>query len=127
MAIERALRDAGVSADLVDYVNAHATGTPVGDVAEALAVSRTIGSVPVSSVKGALGHTMAAAGAMEAAACVAGLQGGWRPGTVGFADADPDCPVEVVATPREADLEVVVSNSFGFGGQNATLIFRRCA
>ncbi len=122
LAIERALRDAGIPAEVVDYVNAHATGTPVGDVAEALAVSRIIGSVPVSSIKGALGHTIAAAGAIEAAACVAGLQGGWMPGTAGFTDQDPDCPVQVVATPREADLEVVVSNSFGFGGQNAALV-----
>jgi len=121
-AIERALRDAGLPPEAVDHVNAHATGTPVGDVAEALAVFRTIGEVPVSSVKGALGHTIAAAGAIEAAVCVAGLQGGWMPGTTGFGDLDPSCPVEVVAAPRDAALEVVVSNSFGFGGQNAALV-----
>jgi 3-oxoacyl-[acyl-carrier-protein] synthase II len=121
-AITRALKDAGLPPGVVDYVNAHATGTPVGDVAEALAVSRTIGAVPVSSVKGALGHTIAAAGAIEAAACVAGLQGGWMPGTTGFSTPDPDCPIEVLAQPRAAKLEVVVSNSFGFGGQNAALV-----
>jgi 3-oxoacyl-[acyl-carrier-protein] synthase II len=122
LAIERALRDAGLSADAIEYVNAHATGTPVGDVAEALAIARTIGSAPVSSVKGALGHTIAAAGAIEAAACVAALQGGFMPGTAGLISPDPACPIEVVQTPRAATLEVVLSNSFGFGGQNAALV-----
>lgn len=122
-AILRALVDAGLPPSAVQYVNAHATGTPVGDVAEALAVSRVIGEVPVSSIKGALGHTIAAAGAIEAAACVAGLQGGWMPGTYGFRDLDPACPVEVIGSPRRATLEVAVSNSFGFGGQNAALVF----
>jgi len=124
-AIERALRDAGIHKQAVDYVNAHATGTPVGDVAEALAISQTIGEVPVSSVKGALGHTIAAAGAIEAAACIAGLQGGWVPGTAGFADRDHDCPVDVVGEPRRAPIEIAVSNSFGFGGQNAALVLGR--
>jgi 3-oxoacyl-(acyl-carrier-protein) synthase len=122
LAIERALRDAGLSADAIEYVNAHATGTPVGDVAEALAIARTIGSAPVSSVKGALGHTIAAAGAIEAAACVAALQGGFMPGTAGLINLDPACPIEVVQAPRAATLEVVLSNSFGFGGQNAALV-----
>jgi len=125
LALSRALRDARLPPEAVDYVNAHATGTPVGDVAEALAISRIIGEVPVSSIKGALGHTIAAAGAIEAAACVAGLQGGWVPGTVGFESADPGCPVDVVGASRKASVEVVVSNSFGFGGQNAALVLGR--
>ncbi len=123
--MQRALRDAGLSPSDVGYVNAHGTGTPLGDVAESKAVRRLLGDVPTSSVKGAIGHTIAAAGALEAAACIAGLQGGWLPGTAGLSEPDPRCEVNLVATPQQAQVDYMLSNSFGFGGQNAALLWGR--
>ena len=125
LSMRRALADAGLSAADVGYVNAHGTGTPVGDVAEARAIHRLLGEVPVSSIKGAVGHTIAAAGAVEAAACIAALQDGWLPGSTGLQTPDPDCPINALATPVQQQVEVVLSNSFGFGGQNCTLLFGR--
>ncbi len=123
-AMRAALRDAGLSAGDVGYVNAHATGTPVGDVAEARAIARVFGEgLPVSSIKGAVGHTIAAAGAIEAAACIAALQRDFLPGTHGLQVPDPDCPADVLAAPRAQRVEHLLSNSFGFGGQNASLVF----
>ena len=97
LSMRRALADAGLTPSDVDYVNAHGTGTPVGDIAEARAIQRTLGAVPVSSIKGAIGHTIAAAGAVEAAACIAALQGGWLPGSTGLLTPDPDCPVTALS------------------------------
>ena len=123
-AMRRALIDAGIPPEAVDYVTAHGTGTPVGDIAEAQAIARVFGSrVPVSSVKGALGHTIAAAGAIEAAACLAAFQGGFLPGTCGLEEPDPACQVRVLSAPVEESAAIVLSNSFGFGGQNASLVF----
>ncbi len=121
-AMRGALKDADIKPSQIDYVNAHATGTPVGDIAESMAISRVIGSVPVSSIKGAIGHTIAAAGAIEAAACIAALQGGWMPGTVGLQSIDPECPVSALERSVDRPPKVVLSNSFGFGGQNAALV-----
>jgi 3-oxoacyl-(acyl-carrier-protein) synthase len=121
--MKRALLDARVDSSRVDYVNAHATGTPVGDVAEAHAISRVCPQALVSSVKGAIGHTIAAAGAIEAATCIAALQGGWVPGTAGLREPDPGCPVRLLRRPVQRELGIVVSNSFGFGGQNCSLVF----
>ncbi|MGB0640342.1 MAG: beta-ketoacyl-[acyl-carrier-protein] synthase II, partial [Myxococcota bacterium] len=82
-------------------------------------------SVPVSSIKGAVGHTIAAAGAIEAAACIAALEGGFLPGTVGLQNKDPACPVSALQASTPTAPSVVLSNSFGFGGQNAALVFAR--
>lgn len=124
--MRRALRDAGLAEDDVDYVNCHGTGTPLGDEAETRAVHRVFGDrVPVSSVKGAIGHTIAAAGALECAACVAALEGGFLPGTVGLETLDPELRVPVVARARPASPRAVISNSFGFGGQNCSLLLSR--
>ncbi len=122
-AMRAALSDAGIAPDRVGYVNAHATGTPVGDTAEAAAIHRVVPHAKVSSIKGAVGHTIAAAGAIEAAACVAALEQGFIPGTAGLEAVDSKMDVDVVKTPVSAALEVVMSNSFGFGGQNASLVF----
>lgn len=123
LSMRRALRDGGLSADDVQYVNCHGTGTPLGDEAETRAVARVFGDrVPVSSIKGAIGHTIAAAGALECAACVAALEGGFLPGTVGLDELDPEIAVPVVQAARPAALQVVLSNSFGFGGQNCSLL-----
>lgn len=125
-AMRAALRDAGLEPGDVDYLNAHATGTPVGDIAEARASHRVLGErVPVSSIKGAVGHTVAAAGAVEAAACVAALEQGFLPGTHGLEQPDPACPVPVLSAPVARAPQVILSNSFGFGGQNATLVLAR--
>lgn len=123
-AMRRALADAGVSPGQVDGINAHGTGTPVGDRAEARAIARVFGSgTPVCSTKGALGHAVAAAGALEAAVCVAALHGGFFPGTVGLQEVDPTFGIEVQRTAVQCAPRVLLSNSFGFGGQNASLVF----
>lgn len=122
LAMRRALQDARIPASEVGYVNAHGTGTPLGDIAEAQAIARAIGSVPVSSIKGAIGHTIAAAGAVEAAACLAALGMGLLPGTTGLEDPDPACPVLALQAPLRREVGVMLSNSFGFGGQNASIV-----
>lgn len=123
LAMRRALREAGLDPGDVHYVNAHGTGTPIGDRAEALAVSRVFGDVPVSSFKGAVGHTIAAAGAVEAALCLACFSEGVLPETVGLVEPDPACPANVLMERVYRKPDALLSNSFGFGGQNCALIF----
>jgi 3-oxoacyl-[acyl-carrier-protein] synthase II len=124
-AMRRALVDAEITASDIDYVNAHGTGTPVGDRAEALAVRAVLGDVPVSSFKGAVGHTIAAAGAVELALCLAALAEGVTPGTVGLEEPDPECPANVLVGELARAPRILVSNSFGFGGQNCALVLAR--
>lgn len=128
LSMRRALRDAGLTPADVGYVNCHGTGTPLGDKAETNAVARLfadVGPIPFSTIKGAVGHTIAAAGAVEAAACLIALSDGFLPGTVGFDTQDPAIEGDVVATARTAaGVSVALSNSFGFGGQNCSLVFR---
>ncbi len=121
LAMTRALRDAGLSAADVDYVNAHGTGTPVGDRAESLAIRRVLGDVPVSSFKGSVGHTIAAAGAVEAALLMACFEEGVLPRTVGLEEPDPECPANVLTAHVRRAPRIVLSNSFGFGGQNCCI------
>jgi 3-oxoacyl-[acyl-carrier-protein] synthase II len=128
--MEAALHDAGLGASALGYVNAHATGTPAGDVAEARALRRVLGpgaeSVPVSSTKSMTGHLLGAAGAVEAIFCLRALETGWLPPTTNLDDPDPACVLAHVAhKPVQTNPEVVLSNSFGFGGTNATLVLRR--
>ena len=122
LAMARALRDAGLTAADIDYVNAHGTGTPVGDRAESLAIRKVLGDVPVSSFKGAVGHTVAAAGAVELALCLAAFREGVLPGTVGLEEPDPECPANVLVANVARRPRVILSNSFGFGGQNCALV-----
>jgi 3-oxoacyl-[acyl-carrier-protein] synthase II len=126
-AIERALRRARLSPGDVGYINAHGTGTPLNDPAEARAIRAAIGDhAPVSSIKGALGHWMAASGAVELAACLLAFERDLLPGTAHLAELDPDCDLDVIGpAPRRARVDVVVSNSFGFGGQNASVVLGR--
>jgi 3-oxoacyl-[acyl-carrier-protein] synthase II len=125
-AMTAALRDADVAPSDVGYVNAHGTSTPFNDRIETHAIRQVLGEdgPPVSSCKGAVGHTLGAAGAIEALACVEALRRGALPPTLGLEEIDPECGADHVAgAPREApDLQVALSNSFGFGGQNATLV-----
>jgi 3-oxoacyl-[acyl-carrier-protein] synthase II len=127
-AMSLALSDAGIDAAAVDYVNAHGTGTLQNDRTEALALARVFGAgrVPVSSTKSLVGHTMAAAGSLEAVATVLALQHGLIPPTANLAHVDPEIPFDCVpVTARPAPLEIALSNSFGFGGQNVSLVFGR--
>ncbi|HEV8585364.1 MAG TPA: beta-ketoacyl-[acyl-carrier-protein] synthase family protein [Methylomirabilota bacterium] len=129
-AMAAALGHAGLSARDVQYANAHGTGTPQNDRIEARALARIFGEggVLVSSSKSMIGHTMAAAGSLEAIATVLALEHGVVPPTANLATPDPDVPFDCVPrTARAARVECAISNSFGFGGQNVTLLFRKSA
>ena len=128
--MSQALRDAGVPSAEVDYVNAHATGTLLSDAVETQAIKIALGDrayqIPVSSNKAVLGHTMGAAGAIEAIICLLALRQGTVPPTINCAEADPQCDLDYVTEgARPADLTCVVSNSFAFGGSNAVLVLGR--
>jgi 3-oxoacyl-[acyl-carrier-protein] synthase II len=123
-----ALQLAGAAPREVQYANAHGTGTPQNDRIEARALARVFGEggLLVSSSKSMIGHTMAAAGTLEAIATVLALEHGVVPPTANLVTPDPEVPFDCVAhAPRAAQLTCAVSNSFGFGGQNVTLLFRR--
>ncbi len=129
-AMQRALAKAQLAPSAIGYINAHGTGTPLNDVAEALAIRGAFGGhadiLPVSSIKGAIGHLMAASGAIEAAACLLPFERDLLPGTANHGDKDPQCQIEVIGpVPRAASVDAVLSNSFGFGGQNVSLILGR--
>ena len=124
-AMQLALTRAKLAPSDIGYINAHGTGTPLNDVAEAGAIRATFGDVPVRSIKGAIGHLMAASGAIEAAACLLPFERGLLPGTANHRDKDPLCEANVIGAPRAANVDAVLSNSFGFGGQNVSLIFGR--
>jgi 3-oxoacyl-[acyl-carrier-protein] synthase II len=122
------LEKAGIEASDVDYVNAHGTSTPVGDLAETNAIKQVFGSdTPlVSSTKSMMGHMLGGAGAAEAVACILAMENGLVPPTINLNDPDPECDLDYVPNvARKADVSVCMSNSFGFGGHNATLVFRR--
>ncbi|MHC4716075.1 MAG: beta-ketoacyl-[acyl-carrier-protein] synthase family protein [Planctomycetota bacterium] len=125
-----ALADAGLAPGDIDYISAHGTSTPLNDSVETRAIKAVFGEaarqVPVSSVKGVLGHLIAAAGATELITCVLALRDQVIPPTANYKVPDPDCDLDYVPNePRKAELNTIMSNSFGFGGQNDTLIIRR--
>ncbi|MBI5864584.1 MAG: beta-ketoacyl-ACP synthase II [Planctomycetes bacterium] len=129
-AMEVALRDARVSPGEIDYINAHATSTPLGDIAETNAVKRVFGAhaykVAISSTKSATGHTLGASGGIEAIACLKALEHNTVPPTINLDNPGPECDLDYVPNvARDARLKTVMSNSFGFGGHNACLVFRR--
>jgi 3-oxoacyl-[acyl-carrier-protein] synthase II len=130
-AMTMALRDAGVDPGEVDYINAHGTSTPLGDSAETRVIKLALGeenarNTPVSSTKGATGHCLGAAGAVEATFSVLAVHNGVLPPTINYEDPDPECDLDYIPNEsREADARVAVSNSFGFGGHNATIVLRR--
>ena len=129
-AISLALAEAALAPDQVDYLNAHATGTPLGDAAEALAIRLAFGAhadrLPVSGTKGLHGHALGASGAIEAAITALVLDRGWLPPTANLDDPDPACRLaHVPAAGEYRPIETAVTNSFGFGGINASLVLRR--
>lgn len=129
-AIRSALKDARLAAEVIGYVNAHGTGTTVNDSTETKALHMAFGEhaskLAVSSSKSMHGHTLGAAGALEAAATVLSLREGWIPPTVSYNEADPECDLDVTPNvARRLDVEYAISNSFAFGGLNAVLVLRR--
>jgi len=128
--MQRALRDAGIRPGEVDYINAHGTSTPYNDANETLAIKRVLGdhayTIAISSIKSMIGHTLGAAGAIEAVATLLSLRHGVVPPTINYENQDPDCDLDYVPNKsRELSIEVALNNSFGFGGTNATTVFRR--
>ena len=129
-AMRWALRNAGIDACEVDYINAHGTSTPLNDRTETLAIKEVFREhatrVPISSTKSMIGHPMGAAGAVEAIVCALTIQGEWIHPTINYEKPDPECDLDYVPNQaREAHIDVVLSNSFGLGGQNACLVIKR--
>jgi 3-oxoacyl-[acyl-carrier-protein] synthase II len=130
-AMTMAFGDAGISADEVDYINAHGTSTPLGDASETRVLKLALGEenarkTPVSSTKGATGHCLGAAGGVEAIFSILAVNRGVLPPTINYEEPDPECDLDYIPNEaREADVRTAVSNSFGFGGHNATIVVRR--
>ena len=129
-AMRMALRNADISPDQVDYINAHATSTGAGDIAETQAIKALLGeraaTVPVSSSKSQFGHLLGAAGAIEAIVSVLAIQHNLLPPTINYRTPDPECDLDYVPNQaRPGVVNVAISNSFGFGGHNAALVIRR--
>ena len=130
-AMTMAFGDASVNTDEIDYINAHGTSTPLGDAAETRVIKLALGeenarNTPVSSTKGATGHCLGAAGAVEAIFSILAVNRGALPPTINYDEPDPTCDLDYIPNEaREADVRTAVSNSFGFGGHNATIVVRR--
>jgi 3-oxoacyl-[acyl-carrier-protein] synthase II len=130
-AMKNAFADAGIDAAEVDYINAHGTSTPLGDAAETRVIKLALGEenarrTPVSSTKGATGHCLGAAGAVEAIFSTLAIRDGKLPPTINQEVEDPECDLDYIPNEsRDADVRVTVSNSFGFGGHNASVVFKR--
>ena len=125
-----ALKDAGVKPEDVDYINAHGTSTVLNDVAETRAIKGLFGEhaykVPLSSTKSMIGHVLGGSGALESVACVMTLQTGVIHPTINLDEPDPECDLDYVPhKARKADVKTILKNSFGFGGQNACLVFKK--
>jgi 3-oxoacyl-[acyl-carrier-protein] synthase II len=128
--MERALKDAGLAPEQIGYINAHGTSTPYNDKFETLAIKKVFGeharNIPISSTKSMTGHALGAAGGLEAVFSVKVLTENKLPATINYEFPDPDCDLDYIPnTPREAKVDYVLSNNFGFGGTNACLIFKR--
>jgi 3-oxoacyl-[acyl-carrier-protein] synthase II len=129
-AMRRALKSAGIGPEAVDYINAHGTSTPVGDVAETRAIRSVFGdhadNLAVSSIKSMIGHALGGSASLEAGATAFALRDGILPPTINLTDPDPDCDLDYVANhARRVPIRIAISNSFGFGGANTSLVLRR--
>ena len=125
LAMEQALASSGIDADRIDYINLHGTATPSNDAAESCAVQALFDATPCSSTKGATGHTLGAAGALEAVIAALSLREQWLPAGINTTEADPALGLNYQLTGGPARLRTVLSNSFGFGGTNCSLLFAR--
>lgn len=130
LAIKLALEDAGRNVEDIDYINAHGTSTPLNDKSETLAIKRAFGdrayNVPISSTKSMIGHSLGASGSMEAMACIGSIQDQVLHPTINLVTPDPDCDLDYIPNEaRESEVNVTLSNSFGFGGQNACLVVEK--
>jgi 3-oxoacyl-[acyl-carrier-protein] synthase II len=128
--IRMALENAGIAPDDVDYINAHGTSTSLNDLYETMAIKEVFGKkaydIPVSSIKASIGHTLGASGALEAIACVKAIETGILPPTIHYDVPDPELDLDYV--PNEAkkhNVDIAISNSFGFGGHNATIVLKK--
>ena len=132
LSMQRALKDAGIAPEAIDHINTHGTSTPAGDLAEPIAIKEVFGehayNISINSTKSMTGHLLGGAGAVEAIACVLALKNGIIPPTINHFDDDPQIDSRLDFTfhkARQRDINYALSNSFGFGGQNATLIFKK--
>jgi 3-oxoacyl-[acyl-carrier-protein] synthase II len=130
IAMERALENAGITVDDVDYVSPHGTGTKANDKAETYALKTFFGDrykqVPASSIKSMLGHTMGAASAIEAATCALILKNGIIPPTINYEEPDPECDLDCVPNEaRKKEMSIVLNNAYAFGGNNSSLVLKR--
>ncbi len=130
-AMRMAFADAEIEPEEIDYINAHGTSTPLGDASETRVIKLAVGEetarkIPISSTKGATGHCLGAAGAIEAMFCVLAVERGALPPTINYESPDPTCDLDYIPNDaREADVRIAVNNSFGFGGHNACIVVRR--
>ncbi len=130
MSMKNAMKEAGITPKEISYINAHGTSTPINDKLETMAMKTAFGeeayNIPISSTKSMMGHLLGAAGAVEAVICVKAIVDGFIPATIGLLEADEECDLDYVPCKgRDADLSYVMTNSLGFGGHNASLIFKK--
>ena len=130
IAISKVIKEAGLQPEDVDYINAHGTSTPYNDKFETCAIKKALGGhaykIPVTSTKGMTGHLLGAAGGIESAVCALAIRDGKIPPTINYEEPDPDCDLDCVPnTMREAEVNVAICNNHGFGGHNATLLFKK--
>jgi 3-oxoacyl-[acyl-carrier-protein] synthase II len=128
--MQMALRTAGIEPEMVDFINAHGTSTPFNDLYETMAIKKVFGAhskeLMVSSTKSMTGHLLGAAGGIEAVYTMMSMEKGIATPTMNYVDPDPECDLDYVPnSPRDAEIKCAMSNSFGFGGTNATLLFRK--
>ena len=131
-AVIRALDNAGVELDEIDYINAHGTSTPINDASETSAIKRVFGEraydIPISSTKSMVGHSLGASGSLEAIVCINSINDNILHPTINQEDLDPECDLDYIPNvAREAEVNITLSNSFGFGGQNACLVIKKFA
>jgi 3-oxoacyl-[acyl-carrier-protein] synthase II len=128
--MRRAITSAGLTPGDIDYINPHATSTPLGDAIETRAIKLAFGDrayqIPISATKSMTGHMIGAAGAFEAVVCVLSIRHGWIHPTINYETPDPECDLDYVPNhPRQVPVQAALSNSFGFGGQNASIVIGR--
>jgi 3-oxoacyl-[acyl-carrier-protein] synthase II len=128
--MKMAIRDAGLKPEDVDYINAHGTSTPLNDLTETLAIKAVFGDhakqVPISATKSMTGHLLGAAGSTEAIFTILAIRDGIMPPTINYEEPDPQCDLDYVPNvARRKPIKIAMSNAFGFGGTNATLVFKK--